>query len=740
MTRSLCPSLLAESRTRVLAACAALALAACTTPGGPALETRLEREASAGPLAFEQAQGLFDNDAAFAAKLKAIEEAKESLDLAYYIFADDHSSARLSQALIAAARRGVRVRILVDYFSAYPDLDRFSWLEREGGSRLQVRFYNRPTLEIIRDAAYLTTSCADVGAGGAACDLAKQAAIARQFAVDSGSGRNISNRAFAGSGLFLSGLYGRHARLMAYAVARGQDIDADALTQPGGFAGHGRSAHSMQLAKRYFRSRYLADTEGIRTRLQLAFARQDFAEAVNPVFDSVSAYLPVERRNDALARRDWDYLTEFLQHRFLLADQATLVLGGRNVENAHHMRPNRLSTRQIFIDTDLAIDLGQPATRLSASFERLWMLDSVATIDEVRSHAPNDLLVNFDIIEAAQVACNRGRDEGCLDRYLDKHMLGMDERMDHIAQTHRQRLETFRKAYRPAPTDGGLALDAAARIHYVENLPVANGQRSYGARHGDEAEAGKHIQSVWRGALARACSADDSAGQDIVLHNAYLFLPASLLQDLAAVLDGSRPCKATTVTMLTNSLETTDLEVVNLLAAWQLKALADHLAAAGPAATATRLRYLEYLPATAERLSLHSKVMVFGNDIFIGSANADVRSLMMDSSNGVFIQRAPRFVGAYRERLAKLVADPQRIADRTALIARERPELATEMSRTVDRLLARYATEDRLQADQERELKRQIIATTEQVYELSRAIMRGDDEAADRFNALFKAI
>lgn len=171
------------SRHLIATLTTALIVAACVPLGGPRLEARIETEASAGPLAFAQARALFDNDAAFAAKLKAIEGATESVDLAYYIFADDYSSARMSQALIEAARRGVRVRILVDYFSAYPDLDRFSWLEREGGSGLEVRLYNRPTLEIVRDAAYLTTSCADVGAPGTLCDDAKRDAITAHFAV-----------------------------------------------------------------------------------------------------------------------------------------------------------------------------------------------------------------------------------------------------------------------------------------------------------------------------------------------------------------------------------------------------------------------------------------------------------------------------------------------------------------------------------------------------------------------------
>ena len=194
------------------------------------------------------------------------------------------------------------------------------------------------------------------------------------------------------------------------------------------------------------------------------------------------------------------------------------------------------------------------------------------------------------------------------------------------------------------------------------------------------------------------------------------------------------------LSLITNSLATTDLNVVNLLAVWQLKALADHLQETGTAASAATLRYLEYQPVDTSRRSLHSKVMLFDRDVFIGSANADVRSLMMDSNNGVMIRNAPNFVQAYRDRLQALLARPGFIADQTALIGRDKAELSVEMNALVDQLLARYAGDDRLSAEQQADLKQQVQDTTQKVYALSREILRGNAKAADEFNALFKAI
>src|SRR5262245_15511850 len=83
----------------------------------------LRRNSSAPRLTIARGRVITDNDSAFEAKLAAVRDARRSIDLAYYIYADDHSSAVLTEALIEAARRGVQVRLLVDYFTNYRRLD-----------------------------------------------------------------------------------------------------------------------------------------------------------------------------------------------------------------------------------------------------------------------------------------------------------------------------------------------------------------------------------------------------------------------------------------------------------------------------------------------------------------------------------------------------------------------------------------------------------------------------------------
>jgi len=720
----------------------ALMLAGCA-PGAlmkqPPVDQVVGAQASAGPLPVADGRVLMSNDDAFAAKLKQVEQARESIDLAYYIFDDDYSTAALTQALIDAAKRGVKVRLLVDYFSGYKDLDRFSWLEQQGQGRIAVRFYNRPTLEIVKDAAFLTLSCADVGVSTQACDAQKLAAVDGHFAAD--EGKAFTNRGFAGSGLFLSGLYGKNPKVMAYAISRGQDIDAEALASGASSADSQRTAQMKELGKLFFKARYVGGAEGLAAKLKLAFIRQTFGEQVNPVFDAVNSYLPLSRQNNVKAQKDWDYLTEFLHHKFLLADGRALILGGRNMADSYHMHPNPLADKYIFMDTDVQLPLTERSQALKASFDRLWALDSmVAPLDEVRSHAPNDLLMNFQVLTQAQEACKKSKNVKCTDRYVDAHFVPLDTRMKAVAKSHQQHLHDYTTRYTRRSEWAPLEVDAGAQVFYFENLPVADGKRNYGARHDHEAAHAKHIQSLWRAALQNVCARPDAGPREVLLHNAYLFLPANLLQDIGASLDGTRHCEGVTLTLLTNSLATTDLNVVNLLAVWQLKALADHLRETGPADRAATLRYLEYRPVAGASLSLHSKVMVFGDEIFIGSSNADLRSFMMDSNNGVLIRNAPGLIAAYTQRIHGLIDAPDRIADDTARIGRDAGELTVEMNQLIDQLLARYAGPDRLTAEQQLNLKAQVQATTQKVYELSRRILQGDAQAANEFNALFKAI
>ena len=69
-----------------------------------------------------------------AALLGLIEGAQASLKLAFYIFATDACAVRVRDALVAAAKRGVEVRLIVDGFGAVADERFFAPLIEAGGA------------------------------------------------------------------------------------------------------------------------------------------------------------------------------------------------------------------------------------------------------------------------------------------------------------------------------------------------------------------------------------------------------------------------------------------------------------------------------------------------------------------------------------------------------------------------------------------------------------------------------
>lgn len=92
---------------------------------------------------FEQATGfhlLVSGVEAYEARLQLIERAQASIDIQYYHFALDATGISLAEALLRAARRGVRVRFLVDDYHTAGQDDALLALSSEPG--VDVRIYN----------------------------------------------------------------------------------------------------------------------------------------------------------------------------------------------------------------------------------------------------------------------------------------------------------------------------------------------------------------------------------------------------------------------------------------------------------------------------------------------------------------------------------------------------------------------------------------------------------------------
>ena len=90
---------------------------ALTSPAGTTLATVVQKRREAGKGRFDSGFMLLDGPpAAYGSRLALVEGAQKTLDLQYYAIHADASTARLLIGVRDAARRGVRVRILLDDF------------------------------------------------------------------------------------------------------------------------------------------------------------------------------------------------------------------------------------------------------------------------------------------------------------------------------------------------------------------------------------------------------------------------------------------------------------------------------------------------------------------------------------------------------------------------------------------------------------------------------------------------
>ena len=728
---------------------------------GPVSDETVSRHSSGEQLGFSTARLITANDEAFLSKLEMVEDAEESIEAAYYIFADDYTSSAFARELINAARRGVRVRLLLDYSSTYKDLDLFSMMQAEGNDgtgSLEVRFYNRPSRNIVMDAAYVSLRCAEIGAASN-CSEEKMAEIEKHFGAETIGGKpaadlGISNLDLYGSGIFLSGLYSKRADLMALAVLQGRELQAAGDNVPD--VDIDDLSKLVKLARIYWRARTGNLFQRLVARIQLATISIVAGDVLDPVYETIAENLPVRRRDLAGSLRDWEYVTDYLHQKLLIVDGAHVQLGGRNIEDTYHLRRDQLDEGLSFMDTDVRIDATSGAESVRRAFERLWRFSAmVATLDEVRQHAPNDLASNSAAFRVANELCPSGTSgDECFEREFAVRAQSIPQREALRREAMNERAGHFESALRPdmrdpAPTT--IRIDPGAKIHYIENIPFHGkfGEslqgRSFGAENGREAWSGKRIHALALKSLESAClAATPSRHTRVVINNAYFFPPSNLVDTLAKMLDGRLPCRHVDLTIVTNSRETTDLAIVNTLGRHIAFAFSDYLRSIRDTNLGASLRYYEMQPGDGPvQASLHSKVWILGEDVIVGSANADVRSFMMDANNAVFIRDAPAMLSALLSMTDATLADPARARDLTAYYdTTTRAQIVDEDRRAFRALLDGIDSKLLTEARKD-EAERRFVMLLDSIYTLTTAGLEGrltSAEAQARFNRIFKLI
>ena len=570
--------------------------------------------------------------------------------------------------------------------------------------------------------------------------------------------RAISNLNVAGSGLFLSGLYARRPDVMALAVLKGAELAAEPA--PGSSGPAALAAELQPVARLYAGSDAAPPFARLVSDLRLAgvFTREGVSS--NATFEVIRPYLPPERAESAPGARDWEYLTDFLHHKLLLVDRRRMQLGGRNIEDSYHMRPNPMLDKYVFVDTDLYATLERGGEHVERAFEALWNFQAmVASTAEIRRHAPNDFVANLDAYGAASAACaatapGPGR-EACVLGEFGRRAVPVAGREQQSRgddapacagllraatgtppRPTRRRRSTWipgpwSRTSRTCPSWG-----AARRRPTSEATAPGTGRRPGTASTSTPCGA--------RDCSTRAGPKDGPPGPAVVLHNAYFFPPSNLVETFGRMVNGDVDCRGASVVVLTNSAETTDLNVINLMARHSLKAFVDYLGTRRDTARSARFAIYEYRKfGGGDRISLHTKVSVLGDDVIVGSANADVRSYMMDSNNGFFVRRAPRFRQEYLKYLDGLMRDETKTRDMTAYyLTTPRATLLEEDRRAFRMLLAQYGA-DQLDPALQARLEQHFVDLLDLVYDLTLATLEGGRkgrEKAAEFNRLFKPL
>lgn len=674
-----------------------------------------------------------DNDLAFHSKLELIENAQKSIKMIYYIYNNDYTSAFFTEKLLQAVERGVRVEILLDYMTNYSRLDLYSMIERQASLRafkagskgsLEFRFYGRPSKSMILTAGLMTMGCGSKLTSTKSpneCSNEKLRKIDTQYyqgannsTIDWENKYNVMNRQISNSGLFLSGLYGQNVDVLALATAdlqnnindelsssesNGDDLSKDDLEALLEF---------LQLTKdSYFESNLFAK---VVAKLKLAIAYKLYADQINPVSNMLFGILPVKINNSKAFQsveetrlKDLDHFTDYTHHKLLLVDGQNFQLGGRNIEDSYHVaKPNHtLTTKYLFMDTDAVVKLNRPSQKMLNSFDRLFHYTRfTASIDDIRSHAPNDVLAN---LEHLKKICNK--DTECIKEAIKskKHFLSLSQRMNAIKKDFKSYIKTYKKIksqelnsklgtntkdpYLANPsqlTNHSMHFSSqdlkGVQIDYLENLHFDTDKiktarqaqtlttKAYGTpRALSTRDSHKNIHASVYDSIEKACAISRKQNKEVpvVIHNAYFAPPAGMLQVFSKLSQGEWKCPKLSLEIATNSVDTTDLAIINIFGRRSISTFLNaHESFKNH--NSSKITYKEYVKSSTStkkvKHSLHSKVFVMGDDIIVGSANTDYRSYVMDTNNAISIKNAPVVSQRYMQHYRQI---PQKIEDKT---------------------------------------------------------------------------
>ncbi|HPI41024.1 MAG TPA: hypothetical protein PLJ21_09480, partial [Pseudobdellovibrionaceae bacterium] len=475
----------------------------------------------------------------------------------------------------------------------------------------------------------------------------------------------------------------------------------------------------------------------LQAALKVKIALSMYGPQLNPIINEIYGRIPLDQMAESSAL-DWEHLSDYTHHKLLLVGNRSAQLGGRNIENSYHMKKNSLSAKYIFMDTDIAFKIKENGDLLIQTFQELWNFkERVIELGEVLKLMPNDFISNTEAFKLSLMACqptayktaqDRANFSECLKTQIKSqpNYLNQSQRLEQMEVNLNKKSniywtnyypqiqvnETWKKSQTSVSKDyddsissqdiESMIVSYIENLPYNRNLPVQNRKRLYGSQYGNDLLNGKEIHHLWQKGLEDTCKmASKKSPQRVILHSAY-FLPSSgLMRTFAKMMDGTLNCRYVRVTFLTNSIATTDLNIINAIARYQF--LAFYQILKQKAEGSAQFELFEYLPtASGPSNSLHTKLSLFGDQLIIGSANADVRSYYMDTNNGFYLRNAKSLIADYTQWVDSLLQDSQKTRNLSS-ISLNNPQtitdLFTEDALLIEGLLKRYNYSDRIKPE-----------------------------------------
>lgn len=762
---------------------------------------------------------LKDNDLAFASKIDIINNAKKELRLIYYIFDLDETTSYLTHALLEKIKKNkdFKISLLIDYHWNYKNLDFFRWLENQqpnGVQQIEVRFYNRPAISVLKFAEFMTIGCAEdkteVPESTLNCAEEKANYLKKYTGL---APKNAEDELSLEAKIFLAGFYSKDPNGLLFATQLGYARDLQALTENSGKTpalSEDVKENLKKVMKLYWTAKTGSNAQKIQAKIQLSIIGLFYGDQLKPFLNGLETVLPFSLKdvdNSALmTNKEIDYVTDYAHHKLILADKDFAQLGGRNIANAYHMHPNNLEKKYIFMDTDVYLQLDEKGGEiLKDSYDELWNYSKmVATTSEIEKHAPIGFLYLINkATEMASETCPKNVNDlakqSCtLQIFMQLLNSGTEalvtEKQNEWAATYKKYLKSYRENYLNKTTtqkdwtslkmlfdsQNGYVQNVnfsntlhtvntiAAKnqaTYYVQNVPynltIANRGnfkgRKFGSEHGKEIEHGKMIQKVWEDAFQAACAESNQTKKpvEVIIHQGY-FSPTENVVHQMNKLMNDKICPNVTLKIYSNSIATTDLTPINFIGRRQMQYLLQH----NKEFKSDRFKYFEY---NKERLtqevldnfstetnvknvgsfSLHSKVMIFNDDIYIGSANAEFRSYMMDTNNGVFIKDAPELVTAYKQLFKELEAKNIVVDAKQNISFKDTKQLRAQEQKDIEALLQRYSVNEReSMTNRKEELQffvNQFYATLDRVtFEMKKSLKKKKLEGPSKLDALLK--